>query len=49
MVNFSQEAEQQYEKVMCSKEDMGTPAKVEVLELLLLMILLGLITMAVSW
>lgn len=27
MVNFSQEAEQQYEKVMCSKEDMGTPAK----------------------
>ena len=27
MVNFSQEAEQQYQKVMCSKEDMGTPAK----------------------
>lgn len=27
MVNFSQEAEQQYQKVMCSKEDMRIPAK----------------------
>ena len=27
MVNFSQEAEQQYEKIMCSKEDMRVPAK----------------------
>lgn len=27
MVNFSQEAEEQYEKVMCSKAEMGTPAK----------------------
>ena len=27
MVNFSQESEQQYEKIMCSKEEMGTPAK----------------------
>jgi hypothetical protein len=29
MVNFSQEAEQQYEKVMCSKEEIsGTPVDV---------------------
>ena len=27
MVNFSQESEEQYEKIMCSKEEMGTPAK----------------------
>ena len=27
MVNFSKESEEQFEKIICSKEEMGTPAK----------------------